>query len=91
MTSRSDVQAAVTAKLDQHLGVVLLSFGPLYGAIMAFCYLGRQVCMCVCPCVFVPYAQAVYDSLGKTSAIVLASVYVLYAVHTSAWIKCQWL
>ena len=53
MTSRSDVQAAVTAKLDQHLGVVLLSFGPLYGAIMAFCYLGRQVCMCVCPCVCV--------------------------------------
>ena len=62
MTSRSDVQAAVTAKLDQHLGVVLLSFGPLYGAIMAFCYLGRQVCMCVCPCVCAPHAQAVCDS-----------------------------
>lgn len=71
MTSRSDVQAAVTAKLDQHLGVVLLSFGPLYGAIMAFCYLGRQVCtyvcvsMCVCLCLM--YRQSVIvNGLGKT-------------------------
>ena len=53
MTSRSDVQTAVTARLDQQLGVVLLNFGPLYGAIMAFCYLGKQVCMCVCACVYV--------------------------------------